>query len=174
MTERRRAARREPIEVEVVDGRVFTSVPLPWMAANDLGDEIIRQNAESVNNSVRLYMDGNIPQLEAALGVKIKNWKAVLDLAFPNDVETLNTNPLSPDENAELVLAALEVNHLEHLRPLVDPNSPPPTENGGNEPSLAGILTTIGPKTESTQDSGSEVSVAEMSSTSQEESSSES
>ena len=173
MVERRRATRREPIEVELEDGRVFIAHPLPWMAANDLGDQIIQQNADAVNNTVRLYMDGNIPQLEASLGVKIKDWQALLRLAYPSEAEitSLSENAPNRDDCAELILAALDVNNLVHLKPLVDPNSPTPTTTGGNDSSaLAGILP--GVKTESTPSSSSEESEEKTSSPSLVESSS--
>mgnify|MGYP003575073192 CR=1 FL=1 len=171
MAERRRATRREPIEVEVEDGRVFVARPLPWMFANDLGDSIIQQNADAVNHTVRLYMDGDIPQLEASLGVKIKDWQALLKLAYPDDIDSFTEKPLDRTDCAELILAALEVNHLDHLKPLVDPNSPSPTTTGGNDSSaLAGTL--LGQKTESTPSSSSEDSEERTSSPSPVESSS--
>lgn len=171
MAERRRAARREPIEVEVEDGRVFVARPLPWMQANDLGDEVIRQNAEGVNNAVRLYMAGDVPQLEATMGVKIKDWNAVLKLAFPDDIESLQNKPPNRDDCAELILAALDVNNLEQLRQLVDPNFPAPTTTGGaNSSEPEG--TSPGEKTESMPSSSSEESTGTPSSPSLVESSS--
>jgi len=157
MDERRQATRREPIEVEIDDGRLFIARPLPWLEANDLGNMIVKQNAESFNEFVRLYVsDDGVPQLEAALKQKVNDWTPILRAAFPEDADDNEkwTKPriLTNDECADLVLASLDVNHLEHIRHLVDPNSPTPTLPGGIDTLLSGE---DGQKTTSTADSAS-------------------
>lgn len=157
MTERRQAARREPIEIEVADGRVFTAHPLPWMVANDLGNEIVRQNLEAANDLVKLWVnDAGLPEIEMKFQQKISDWQTVLRIAFPDVADEVWRTPrvLSSGECAELLLASLEVNHLEHLKHLVDPNSPTPTMTGGND-SLEAIVAGSGTKIASTPDSAS-------------------
>lgn len=159
MSERRQATRRTPIEVELEDGRIFTARPLPWMEANDLGNVILQEQAASANDAVRLFMEDNVPQLAVTLQLKVKDWQAVLDRAYPEVTREEWSNPRVPDrdECAALVIASLDVNNLEHLKQLVDPNSPTPTTLGGNDIlELAGQETT-GQKTPSTPDSSSEV-----------------
>lgn len=156
MAERRQAARREPIEIETADGRVFIAHPLPWMQANDLGNEIMRQNVEAANDLVHMWIDdAGLPELQMAFHVKIKDWNSVLKLAFPGEDEAKFHDPADPssDECADLVIASLEVNHLEHLRHLVDPNSPTPMKPGGTSSSQetegeSGTKTTSMPSSE--------------------------
>lgn len=149
MTEGRQASRREPILVTVRE-KTYIAEPLPWQKAGDLGNEIVRQNAETANELVRLYVDDSgLPQLEMKLRQKISNWGDVLVLAYPG-TEPHEYDPLDIDECAELVLAALEVNHLEHIKHLVDPNFQPPTSDGGTD-SSPGVAALLGLKIESTQ-----------------------
>lgn len=163
MPERRQATRREPIEIEVEDGRVFTAHPLPWMQANDLGNEIVKQNMEAANDFVHMWInDEGLPELQMQFQVKIKDWHTPLKMAFPEVTEEQWTEPavLSADECASLLLASLDVNHLEHIKHLVDPNSPTPTNLGGTatSPEPEGN----GQKTESTADSESTASPEPM------------
>lgn len=159
MAERRQAARREPIEVELQDGRVFTAEPLPWMEANDLGNKILQEQAASVNEAVRLFMDDNVPQLDVTLHLKVNDWQPVLNLAYPKNTLQDWSEPAAPsrDECADLIIASLEVNNLEHLIPLVDPNSQPPTNLGGQGTSESGTEMTAGPKIASIPDSSASV-----------------
>jgi hypothetical protein len=149
MADRRQAVRREPIEVEVQD-KVYTAKPRTWIEAGDIGNEILRQNSEATNNAVRMYMEGDIPQLETTLRRKIENWDSLLLLGYPG-YERGEFAPYDLDECFELGKAMLEVNHLEYLLDLIDPNSPPPDLNGGNEPSVDGD----GQKTQSSPSSSS-------------------
>lgn len=149
MAERRQAVRREPIEVEI-RGKVYTAKPLSWLNANDFGNEIVRQNSDAVNNAVKMYMANEIPQLDAMLQRKLEDWDKVLHMAYPG-YERGEFGDYDADELFELGLAALDVNHLEYLRELINPNQSPPTETGGNEPSEAGG----GQKTTSTDTSSS-------------------
>jgi hypothetical protein len=134
MNERRQATRRTPIEVELEDGRVFTAHPLPWMVANDLGHEIVRQNLEASNDFVKMLInDEGIPQLEMQFAKKINDWNTLLKMAYPDEPDEKIHTPKDPslDESADLILAALDVNHLEHVKHLVDPNFQPPMNPGG-------------------------------------------
>lgn len=149
MADRRQAVRREPIEVQVRD-KVYVAKPLPWLQANELGNEVIRQNAESANNAVRMYVEGDVPQLEASLKRNISDWGKFLVLGYP-DIKSEEFAPYDTDELHELGKAILEVNHFEYLLPLIDPNGVSPTLNGGNEISAVGD----GQKTNSSPDSSS-------------------
>lgn len=151
MSERRQATRRESITVEV-RGKDFLAEPLDWRSAGDLGNEIIRQNLVAVNESVRMYVEGDMPQLDMRLAQKISDWDSVMKVAYPkNKLEEFVEFDI--DEMATLVLTSLEVNHLEHLNHLVDPNSPTPMLPGGT--STSGIPIELGQKTESSPDSSS-------------------
>lgn len=160
MAERRQATRRTPIEIEVEDGRVFTARPLPWMFANDLGNTILQEQAASANEAVKLYMEDNVPQLEVMLQLKVKDWQSLLNQAFPEVTKEQWSEPrvLDRDECAALIIAALDVNNLEHLRPLVDPNWIAPAMNGGTSTSESTGIITDGQKTLSIPDSLDQVS----------------
>lgn len=138
MAERRQATRREPIEVETEDGRVFTAHPLSWIEANNLGNEIVRQNVENANDFVRLWMnDADMPQIEMKFQQKISDWGPLVAICFPNEPDEKWHEPreLSSHELADCIIASLDVNHLEHLKHLVDPNSPTPMIPGGTSSS---------------------------------------
>jgi hypothetical protein len=167
MGERRQVHRREPIEIVLDDGRTFVVKPLPWMQRNDLGSEILRQNTEALNESVRLYMDPelNLPQLEMRLNDKITEPNKILLLIFP-DLSVEDFDNLDFEEITALMLASLDVNHLNHLAPLVDPNSPAPNLIGGITSSEEGQTEETGPKIESSPDSSSLDSVGTPSLTS--------
>lgn len=164
MGERRQVHRREPIEVELDDGRIFIARPLPWLTRNDLGSEILRQNTEAVNDAVRIYADPdtNILQLEARLQEKLTDPWAVLKIGYPeNKAEDFQN--IDYGELIELLVAMLEVNHLEHVRQLVDPNFQSPMPNGGI-PSSAEGNQVDGLKIESSLSSSSSDSVENPSS----------
>lgn len=159
MSNRRRAARRDPIEIDTADGREFVARPLPWMNANDLGNELVRQNLEATNDLIKMYVsDEGAPQLEMQFQKKITDWQTPLKMAYPDVKDALWHTPhdLSSDECADLILASLDVNHLEHLRHLVDPNFPTPLNLGGMSSSETAGET--GMKIPSTPDSDSQVS----------------
>lgn len=165
MSERRQVHRREPIIVVMDDGKEFEARPLPWLQRNDLGNEIVTQNARVINEFVKVWVDesSGLPQLEASFHEKLTDIFAVIALAYPTE-DVTKLSELTHDELLELVYAALEVNSLTHLRPLVDPNSPTPTMLGGTDTS-AGMMTQDGQKTESSTDSSSEDLVEMPSST---------
>lgn len=166
MDDRRQIHRRTPITLVFDNGSEIIARPLPWMQRNDLGQEIINQNTEAVNDAVRLMMDeeSNLPQLELRLSNKLANPLQVLRVGYP-DVESNFYSELSFTDITEALLALLEVNQLEHLKPLVDPNSLPPTESSGTSSSEAGT-TEAGPKIESSPNSSSSDLVEAISSTS--------
>lgn len=166
MGERRQVHRREPIEVELDNGQIFVAKPLPWMQRNDLGNEILRQNTEAVNEAVRLYTDPetNLVQIETKLAEKLKDPISILRMSYPeNDV--LDYSILEYGELTQLLLVALEVNQLDHLRGLVDPNFQPPMPIGGT-PSLEEGETETGQKIGSSVDSIFSASTGQPSSSS--------
>lgn len=133
MAERRQAHRREPIEVEVRE-RVFEAHPLPWLRRNNLGNEIMSQYADLLNSSLRAVQDGEdenaAPRLEMYLNDKISDPVEILRMGYPNE-DVSAYEDLDYDEIMELIYATLEVNQLESLRGLVDPNWHTPTNDGG-------------------------------------------
>jgi hypothetical protein len=168
MSERRQVHRREPIIVELDGGREFEARPLPWLKRNELGNEIVTQGVGRVNEFVRMYVEENdvgkvIPQLEMTFIDRLSNYPKILQMAYPQYEATL-FDDLSFEEILELIGASLEVNKLEPLRPLIDPNSPSPMETGLPEPSI-GEVAEVGPRTLSTVDSSSPVSTEESSKT---------
>ena len=167
MGERRQVHRREPIEVVFDDGKTYLARPLPWTARNDLGDEILQQNLEAVNEAVKIFVtdvDGTqVPQLSGVMKNKITDWSSVLRKAFP-DIEVIEFSSYTNEELAELTIASLEVNGLEHLRDLVDPNSPTPMLPGGTSFSAEGMTQIPGQKIESSELSSSEDSAENPSS----------
>lgn len=149
MSERRQVHRREPIVLSMENGREFEAKPLPWLQRNDLGDEIVTQNAKVINDFVSVWIDSEsgVPQLEAKFHEKLTDPVAVIQRAYPS-VDKAELEGLTFDEILELIYAALEVNHLTHLRPLVDPNFQTPTMLGGSDTS-AGMTIPDGQKMES-------------------------
>lgn len=133
MPERRQAHRREPIIVEV-RGVDLEARPLPWLQRNDLGNAVIRQYTEMMNSTMRSYVnpETNAPELEMYLNDKLQDPIEIIQLGYP-DME------IKPEweypELYDLIYAALDVNDLEHLKELVDPNSLTPTSNGGTNSS---------------------------------------
>jgi hypothetical protein len=108
------------------------------MVANDLGNEIVRQNLEAANELVRMWVsDSGLPELQMQFAKKITDWQTVFRMAYPDEsIDKFNTpNAPSLDESADLILAALDVNHLEHIKHLVDPNYQPPMIPGGTNSS---------------------------------------
>jgi hypothetical protein len=156
MSERRQVHRREPIIIELDGGREFEARPLPWLKRNELGNEVVSQGVSRVNEFVRMYVEETdvgkvIPQLEMTFVDRLSDYPKILRMAYPQYEDSL-FDDLSFEEILELIGAALEVNKLEPLRPLIDPNSPSPIETGLSEPSI-GVVAEDGPKMESTADS---------------------
>jgi hypothetical protein len=163
MSERRRVHRREPIEVEFDNGRVVVVSPLPWLQRNDMGDEIIVQFAELTNRAVSVFVDPetNLPKLEAVLGEKLVDYQKILAMCVPDE----DCSTLDYSEVLELIYASLEVNGLENLRRLVDPNFRSPMMIGETPISEGEPSILSGQRTESTTDSSSEESVPTLSNT---------
>ena len=135
MAERRRPHRREPIIVEV-RGVDWEAHPLPWMDRNDLGDEILKQYSESLNQAFKAMTDPgtNAVQVELKLSDKLLDPHTVVLMAYPQMVDREeDLKQYDWDELRELIYAALEVNHQESLKELVDPNFRTPTEDGGTD-----------------------------------------
>lgn len=169
MVERRQAQRRQPIEIEVRE-RVVEARPLPWMKRNDLGNEIMRQYSEMLNSTLKSYVEDRtdkpeseepiVPQLEIYLNDKIKDPGAVVRLGYPDyyntEADDQFFDKLDYGEMLDLIYASLDVNHLETLKELVDPNSLAPASSGG--PSSPGEDQSDTPSQPSTQDSSSQES----------------
>lgn len=179
MAERRQVHRREPIEVQLVSGEVVLARPLPWLTRNDLGDLIVKEHTDAINNLTRLFVTSvnvggtevEVPQMEAGFQQKIRNWTPILQMAYPDQLDLEKLGTLLFDECVELTLASLEINHLEQLKDLVDPNSQSPMIPGGiSSPEAVGEE--AGPKTTSSVDSSSSGSDETTSSSSPSEKSS--
>jgi hypothetical protein len=157
MSERRQAHRRESIIVTLTNGREFVASPLKWLDRNSLGNEILNQSQQMVNESMRLYVDAvnGAPQVEMMLDTKLTDFPKVLMMAYPGTKRTDYEGEVYYEDFLELVYAALEVNSLDHLKRLVDPNFPSPEKNGGQnssgEPAIQDIQ-----KSQSTSDSSSQ------------------
>jgi hypothetical protein len=156
MGDRRQVHRREPIELVMDDGRVFTARPLPWLARNDLGSAIVQHSLNDLNEAVRLFVDPktSAPQLALDFDEKLKNPLPILLMMYPEEDEHAYDN-LDRGEITALLVAGVEVNDLERIRHLVDPNFQPPLPNGGTSSSGVGTVEeiTTGLKTVSSLDS---------------------
>lgn len=159
MPERRQAHRRETIEVEISTGDVWEVKPLPWTTRNDLGDIIVKQNQDSINDLVRLYytdVDGTqLPQLELMFSQKIRDWLPIFRIQFP-EAPVERFSDLTFDDCVELAIASLDINGLGDLKNLVDPNSQTQVPSGGT--GILGLLGMNGPKDEPSLDSESSAS----------------
>lgn len=159
MPERRQAFRREPIEIDL-GGEVILSVgPVVWQQRNDFGNEVIRQHVEIINEAVKMYTDPDtgVPQLEAKLGEKFSDPDTLFKLGL-DDITygLLKSLPvLYQNQVVAILLAICEVNELDQLKAMIDPNLTTPTTIGG----LLTSLISGGPidtqKTESGPDSSS-------------------
>jgi len=160
MAERRQAHRREPIEVEVRD-KVLEAHPLSWIKRNDLGNEIMRQYADLLNSSLRAVKNEDPeapPELQMYLNDKIADPIGILRRAYPSDDLLEFFEGLEYDEVLELIYASLEVNQLESLRGLIDPNFRTPTTDGGNDSPGTEEEVTDTPNQPSSPDSSSQES----------------
>ena len=155
---RRQVHRRKPIVLTTEEGREFIARPLPWQQRNDLGQEVLQQNVAATNEAVRLIHDeAGVAQVEARLSEPLSDPLEVLKKGYPQS-RPQDFEGLSYDELFDLIHATLDVNHLERLWRLLDPNSSPPEKTGGENSS--GERTAqeqpTGAKTESTVDSSSQ------------------
>lgn len=132
MAERRQVARRDPIIIETSQGDVVVE-PLPWMQRNDLGDKILQSYAESINSMVGAMSTdpetGRVSTGGAHFDDKAFNWDGIIDLALPS-VDRGLIDKLDITELRTCLLASLEVNKLESLGSMIDPNFQPPSQEG--------------------------------------------
>lgn len=163
MPERRQSFRREPIVIVLDDEREVLVAPVPWEQRGDFGNELMRQNAEVINEAIKIWIDpdSGIPQLEAKLQEKFTDAGILLRLGLPEGAyDEIKSWPLYSNQVTDILLAILEVNQLENLRPMIDPNSQAPTQLTGMLSSLlAGATENTGQETASGGDSSSPVSI---------------
>lgn len=158
MTDRRQAFRREPIEVDL-GGEVISIAPIPWLRRNDFGNEIMRQHSQILNEALQLYVTSDaedaVPQIEAKFAEKFTDPFALFKLGLDEPTyERLKElgSELYDNQIVEILLAICDVNKLNTLHPLIDPNSLTPSPVGGVISQLVeGEGST--PKTESGPDS---------------------
>lgn len=170
MVERRRAHRREPIEVEIRD-RVLEARPLPWMERNDVGNEIVQQYTTLFNSTLRAITgekDGSqTVEVSMSLNDRISDPVKIVQMMYREQVEDNEwLYDLDYEELLELIYAGLDANRLESIRELVDPNFVTPTSNGGNDSSGTENQTQDTPKKLPTPDSSLEEFQEETSSNS--------
>lgn len=140
MSDRRQAFRREPIELWLDDKTMISIGPIPWEKRNDFGNELVRQNTEIINEAVRIYVDeeSGLPHLEAKLGEKFSNPLALFELGLdPMVFEVVRGLKLYQNQVVEILLVICEVNDLEKLKVMIDPNLMAPTPIGGLLSALA-------------------------------------
>ena len=163
MTERRQAFRREPIEIDFGDA-VVSIAPVSWLRRNDFGNELLRQHSELLNEAVQIYIEESAeteyPQMQAKFASRFSDPIMLLELGL--DAATFQqgkalAGELTFEQISEILLAICDVNKMDQLRPLLDPNSQTPTPLG----TILSQLVAEGddtPKTESGQDSSSPAS----------------
>lgn len=160
MTERRQAYRREPIEVDL-GGEVILVGPISWLKRNDFGNEVMRQNTEIMNEALQIYVNEDaenaVPHLTAKFSEKFTDPYALFDLGLDEETskQVKAVDPLYENQIVEILLAICDVNRLETLKPLLDPNFQTPASNGGLT-EMAGVRDIL--KTGSGPDSSSQVS----------------
>lgn len=159
MTERRQAFRREPIEVDL-GGEVILVGPVSWLKRNDFGNEVMRQNSEILNESISIYVNKDaevaIPEITAKFTEKFTDPYVLFEVGLEEETfkQVKAIDPLYENQIVEILLAICDVNRLETLKPLLDPNFQTPTTLGG----LLGLAVageTDTQKTESGLDSSS-------------------
>jgi hypothetical protein len=133
--------------------------PFPWLKRDEFANEIVRQNAEILNEGVHLWFqdtDGSqLPVLEAKFAERWTDPYALLRLGIPDEDWTEEwAQNLFTEEIVELLVAACQVNSLDKLQALVDPNSPTPDQIFGTISDLMRPGES-GPKIESLPDSSS-------------------
>jgi hypothetical protein len=129
----RQAFKRTPIEIDL-GGEVISVGPVPWEQRNDFGNEVIRQHLEILNEGVKIYLDPetSAPQLEAKLNEKFTDPGVLLRLGLEEKVyEQIKSRPMFQNQVVVILLAIAEVNELQQLYPLLDPNLEAPTTLSG-------------------------------------------
>lgn len=165
MTERRQAFRREPIEIDLGDA-VISVAPVSWLRRNDFGNEVLRQHSELLNEAVQIYVEESVdtalPQIQARFASKFQDPIILLQYGLAESefqkVKAI-AEDLTFEQIAMILLAICDVNKMEQLRPLLDPNSLTPTPLGGILSQMAEEGIDI-QKTESGQDSSLQESTA--------------
>lgn len=142
MSERRQAFRPEPIEIDLGDSILFSVGPIPWEQRNDFGNEVVKQNVDIINETVRIYTDpdSGAPQLSAKMSQKFTDGGKLLALGLSEEAFPLLPKPLFHNQVVEILLAICDVNGLDQLKALIDPNLQTPMMPGGLDSGLtAGI-----------------------------------
>lgn len=166
MPDRRQAFRRDPIEIDF-GGEVIISVgPVVWQQRNDFGNELIRQHVEIINEAVKMYVDPDtdVPQLEMKLGEKFSDPDPLFKLGLDDEAfDQVAKLRLYQNQVEAILLTICEVNGLDQLKGMIDPNLITPTTIGGQLLDLISGKTDT-PKIESSEDSSSEESTELLSS----------
>jgi len=143
MSERRQAFRREPIEIDLTETFTLSVAPIPWEQRNEFGNEVVKQHTAILNDAIKVYTDpeSNLPQLETALAEKIRDPGTLLKLGLDEVTYGLldagiGMKKLYKNQTDEILLAICDVNGLEQIKPLIDPNSLAPATLGGMIDSL--------------------------------------
>jgi len=137
MTERRQAFRRDPIEVELDKNLVISVGPVSWLKRNDFGNEVMKQHSSIINDAISIFTgtggDDMVTQIQAKFSEKFTEPYILLELGLePATFEQVKAiDPLYDNQIVELLLAICDVNKMDQLKPLLDPNFQTPTTNGG-------------------------------------------
>jgi hypothetical protein len=125
--------RRPPITIELDSGLELVARPLPWQARNDLGDMIMKDYIQAMNESLQALKkdDDSPPELVGGLADKIKHLDEMFKAAFPDVTDESLLASLTYEQLIACLLAALDVNKLEVLKVLVDPNFHAPVPTSG-------------------------------------------
>lgn len=155
MTEQRRVSRPSTINIEVITGdsaaRSFEAKPLPWRARNDLGDEVVQQYLNALNEGMRQIGEGTDAKLIGKLMEAMIDYDKLFTISYPQgSVEYFHE--LTFTQMMEVLNAALEVNLLGRQRYMIDPNLTAPTQEKTTPSNGA---STDGQKTTSSDDSSS-------------------
>lgn len=140
MSERRQAFRRDPIEIELEADRLISVGPSLWEIRNEIGNAIIKQHTDELNDAVKTFIaeDSEVPQLQVRLANKLADPFVIMQMALPEpEYSKVVDRKIYPNQITAILVAILEVNELEHLRALVDPNFSTPDGIGG----IASLLT---------------------------------
>ena len=136
---RRRVFRRESVTIELESGLELVARPLPWQQRNDFGDLIMQDYLKAMNESLQAIAseDESTPQLIGALADKLRNLDGMFKAAFPEVIDDDLITSLTYEEILNCIMVALDVNKLDKLKPLIDPNFQAPGLTSGNLGALA-------------------------------------
>lgn len=152
----RKTTRREPISItaELANGdeHKFDAKPLPWRVRNDLGEAINAMYANALNLEIRALTDddGNVTGLQGSMFEKVMDYPGLFIFAFseweiddageakakkpPSKADTAAFNQIDFDQMIEVLVAALDVNGLDRLVHLLDPERKKAPLTGASEP----------------------------------------